>query len=96
MMPEKANSCHVHKVSMMTQKVMLRKWRASLEGSRRVTLLEYSPGHNVGLVLNDRPQVSPNLIVPGGKSSAQTSAPEIEMFFIWHGYILPLWCKRHL
>ena len=60
MMPEKAYSCRFHKVSIENQKAMLRKCRATLEDSRRVTLLEYFPGHIVGSVFKNKSHISPN------------------------------------
>ena len=74
---------------------MPRKCRAIIEGPSLVILLVYSPGHNVGLMLKYRLHISPARAVAGGKPGALTRAPEIEMFFIRHGYLMPLCCKRH-
>jgi hypothetical protein len=60
------------------------------EGASRVTLLVYPLDMFAGSLFNDRPHISPTLIEVGGKFCAVSSTPEMEMFFVLHGYGMSL------
>jgi len=60
-----------------------------LEESRRATLLVYSMGHMVDSAERKSPHSSPTCIAEEAKSNAETNAPESEMFFISHRYVMP-------